>query len=161
MTLVVVLPSWVRLYFGLSSRKRLWSLSYPFGDNFTLDHPPVGDFGYSSTHRQLGSLSFSLGDDFMLDYPPVGDFWSFVHPQVTLVIVLSSWGWLYIGPSFHRWVWSLSFLLRDDFTLDHWLVGNSGRPSTCRQLLVICPPIGDFGHWPSFLGMTLRWTVLS
>jgi len=51
-----------------------WLLYFPFEDDFTLDHPTIGKFGFLSIHRQVWSLSFPLGDDFTLDRPLIGNF---------------------------------------------------------------------------------------
>ena len=51
--------------------------------------------------------------------------------------------------SIRRKLWSLSFPLRDDFTLNCHL----------QVTLVVRPLVGNFGHCPSLLGMTLLWTI--
>ena len=122
MNSVVVLPSWGWLYIGPSTCRRVWSLSFPFGDDFTLDHQPVSDFSCPSTYKQLWSLSFPFRDDFTLDRSPIGDF-----------------GF----PSICRQVWSLSFPFGDDFTLNRPPMDDFSRWSTLGRLWSLSFPFRD------------------
>ena len=58
----------------LSTCRRLWSLSFNLGDNFTLDRSLVGELRFLSTRRQLWSSFVPLGDDFTLDHLALSDF---------------------------------------------------------------------------------------
>ena len=110
----------------LSIRRKLWSLSFPLRDDFTLNchlqvtlvvRPLVGNFGHCPSLLGMTLLCTIHPQVTLVFRLSVGEFnhcpfllgmtllWT-IHLQVTFFVctpvgnfVLTSWGWLYVGPS--------------------------------------------------------------